>query len=450
MAEVVVGTFARAVTLAGLFKICIEAFDVIHTAQNQPTDLKKLALKLNIQKGRLYTWGEAMAITSMAEPRKQRPLELCPYPELIHETLDLILEVFRDSQKLKNKYGCASIGDLDAPTLAGQGPHVSVLRQFDVSFNEFDIKSSAHIKRTALAKKTYWVIRDRKKFGALIDEAKALIDGLEDITKDVRTRAVLQEMISSRIRNINDVRTLDWVSEVCEGNYPAFSDAASLRAETISEVSTARRDIQDWKDTIALEDDGDDSDSPSVETTIADIEEMTVTELKHKIWTHHLGDREARVRTKGSHMKDKSSTSSTCRGQTDEIESTTDLSVDKLLRELFHEHDIAIKSEMISNEDVLENMAAASKDKAFKEELDAISKRFNVLNPAQGAVIFYTLGENLSHDLDHTRFFARVQGHRLKSMSPPETWVEPGTVHFPKASDLIQEPKLTNVNLTAA
>ena len=52
MAEIV-GTFASAVTLATLFKSCIQAFDLIHTSQNQATDLKKLTLRLNIEKCRL-------------------------------------------------------------------------------------------------------------------------------------------------------------------------------------------------------------------------------------------------------------------------------------------------------------------------------------------------------------------------------------------------------------
>jgi hypothetical protein len=49
MAEIV-GTIASALTLAGLFKLCIESFDVIHTLQTQGTDLQKLSFKLRIEK----------------------------------------------------------------------------------------------------------------------------------------------------------------------------------------------------------------------------------------------------------------------------------------------------------------------------------------------------------------------------------------------------------------
>ena len=55
MAELI-GLLASGITLAGLFKTCLDAIDLIQTAQQQELDLKKLVLKLNIEKCRLYAW----------------------------------------------------------------------------------------------------------------------------------------------------------------------------------------------------------------------------------------------------------------------------------------------------------------------------------------------------------------------------------------------------------
>lgn len=85
--------------LAALFKLYIEAFDVIHTAQTQTIDLKKLTLKLNIEKCRLHTWGQAMGITAAAQPSTRRPLDLSLHPETVCETLELVLDMLRDSHK---------------------------------------------------------------------------------------------------------------------------------------------------------------------------------------------------------------------------------------------------------------------------------------------------------------------------------------------------------------
>jgi hypothetical protein len=43
-------------TIAALFKICVEAFELIQTSGNQDIDYKKLALRLRSGKCRLYTW----------------------------------------------------------------------------------------------------------------------------------------------------------------------------------------------------------------------------------------------------------------------------------------------------------------------------------------------------------------------------------------------------------
>jgi hypothetical protein len=98
MAEIV-GIVASALTLAGLFKLCIESFDVIHTLQAQGTDLEKLLLKLRIEKCRLYTWGQTMGLTADTTT-KQSPIDLCAYSELVYETMTL--------KKMQGRYPAVS------------------------------------------------------------------------------------------------------------------------------------------------------------------------------------------------------------------------------------------------------------------------------------------------------------------------------------------------------
>ena len=100
MAEVV-GVLASGFTLAGLFKVCLDAIDLIQTAQHQELDLKKLLLKLNIEKCRLYTWGEEMGLTAAPVVGKPRPLDSCPdhVQDLVKDTLDMIIQLFTDSKE---------------------------------------------------------------------------------------------------------------------------------------------------------------------------------------------------------------------------------------------------------------------------------------------------------------------------------------------------------------
>ena len=423
MAEIV-GTVASAVTLAALFKLCVEAFDVIHTAQNQAVDLKKLTLKLNIEKCRLYTWGQAMGLTSISETRKRKSIDLCPFPELVQETLDYILDIFKDSQKLKDKYGCIRIDNIDEATLIKDGSPGGVLQQLNASFDNFRIKSTLHAKQTPIAKKTRWVVRDRKKFEALIHEAKDFIDSLQDITKDLQSQAVQHQMISSRILEINDVRTLDWVSEVCEVDYPAFSDAASLKAETITEFSSFHHDIQNWKDAIGLEDKDDGFNAPSVETVIAGLEDLTVTELKHKLSTYLLRAREARLQIESSPSKDFSTASSPSALGTNDTDNPTGNVIDREQRVEVHKDCIYAPPATMAEATIIENiekpMNQARTDEDFDAELIAMVEWFSVLTDAQRNAALYSLGEQLSKDFYSTRFFALVQNRRLESLKLQE------------------------------
>jgi len=82
MAEIL-GAVASGVTLASLFKVCFEAFDLIQTARNRDADLQKLALRFNIEKCRLYVWGEAMGLTSPPVPGQTSPLDSFQFQDLV-------------------------------------------------------------------------------------------------------------------------------------------------------------------------------------------------------------------------------------------------------------------------------------------------------------------------------------------------------------------------------
>lgn len=400
------GTIASAVTLAALFKLCIEAFDAIHTASNQALDLRKLGLKLKIEKCRLYIWGEAMGFTLTHEDHDEaaKPFDACPYPELVQETLSLILDLFQDSQKLKKKYGCVSQDSQGSTSLEQTGSSDRVLSQLNAPFNNFKVRSSKISKETSIARKALWVIKDRTKFESLIVEAKYFVDGLQGITKDIKSTTAQEGTMSSRIRSICDVRTLDWVSEVCEVDYPALSDAASFRADTISDSSHFHRDIRDWKDAIPSDED-DKSDDASVDTAIAGLEDLTVTELKHKLSSFLLEARTSRLQVEESNreLQYPEPNANTKRYALLNFDITSD----------------GTKADV--DQVILESMYEYSTDNDFKAEQDAIVEWFKVLNLAEAATVFYNLGETISKVPDLARFFARIQTYREKSIGDAKT-----------------------------
>jgi hypothetical protein len=105
MAEVV-GIVASGITLAALLKTCLDAFDLIRAAEHHEFDLKKLTLKLAIEKCRLYIWGESVGLTTAIPNGQPCRLDSSQFSSLAKETLDLILHLFTDTQKIKDRYGC--------------------------------------------------------------------------------------------------------------------------------------------------------------------------------------------------------------------------------------------------------------------------------------------------------------------------------------------------------
>jgi hypothetical protein len=80
-------------------------------------------------------------------------------------------------------------------------------------------------------------------------------------------------MIRQRIARITNVQTLEMISEICEVDHPHLSDAASVRAETLSMPTSRRVDIEHWSGNI---------DEVTVLTVVEDVEGLSVTELKHQ------------------------------------------------------------------------------------------------------------------------------------------------------------------------
>jgi hypothetical protein len=137
MAELL-GAIASGITLAALFKACIEAFDLIQTSRHQEVDLKKLKLRLNIEKCRLYIWGEFMGLTDTADAAEERLIDKFRFPEVVREILEVVFQLFHDSHKIRDKYGCRSATFEDGVVDVDQAGPISSLA---ATFSDFTIRS---------------------------------------------------------------------------------------------------------------------------------------------------------------------------------------------------------------------------------------------------------------------------------------------------------------------
>lgn len=404
MAEAI-GTVASIATLLGLFKLCIDAFDFIRATQNQELDLKKLALKLSIEKCRLYTWGQAMGLTQPPREGQNMPLDDCPFPDIVKETLDMILGLFSDSQQIREKYGCVKAEDSKQSLRLEDTEPSSVVRKLSASFGKFQTRSSTRVKQVKFLQKTYWVIHDRKKFEMLIQEAKTLIDGLQDITKDLASLTRQDQMIRSRILTINDSETLDMVAEVCEVDHPTISDAASTRAETVSMTTTVHRGISEW--TQEMEDEDVDEDPDTV--TIEAMESLTLTELKHKLSSLSSIIQSAKRRQKPLYGPETAPLAFP-----GDRQSSVEI-VDSILDGSSGTTYDSYGEEIEQYGNTLEGMASASLDEDFMEEYKAIEQWFKILNDDERTYTSYNLSRSMNRG--QLQFVSLCCSHQARVMS---------------------------------
>ena len=274
MAEVV-GIIASGITLAAMFKTCLDVIDLIQTVHHQELDLKKLVLKLSIEKCRLYAWGEAMGLTE--PPRTSAPRALDSHPDhvqaLVRDTLDMIAQLFIDTCKLEDRYGCRPIQPTTPTLLLTTGDHFGPVENLTASFSRFKVGGWSPEKVAQLKSRTRWVVHDRKRFTTLLAELKAFIDGLQDITLPFLSKTHQENTIRCNLQHIDDVETLDLVAEVCEIDHPNISDAASERSTIMSLAPLRQRDIEQWTSSVVT----------GPEAELVELESLTVTELKHRM-----------------------------------------------------------------------------------------------------------------------------------------------------------------------
>ncbi|KAI4164462.1 MAG: hypothetical protein LQ342_001775 [Letrouitia transgressa] len=268
-----VGAIASGVTLAALFKACIEAFDLIQTSRNQEIDFKKLRLRLNIEKCRLYTWGESMGLTDTVDADRDRPIDRFRFPEVVQEILENVFDLFHDSHKIRDRYGCRQVSLDNVLSMHQPGP----IENLTASFAHFSIRSSHPSRTTRMMQNLAWVIHDRKKFCDLVVEIKDLIDSLQGITSQTVPVARQEGKVRRKIVDIRDTETLSMIAEVCSDEHPDIADAASTKADTMSLASSSRRHVILWAEGVR------DAQGGEEDRASPDLESLTVTELKHKV-----------------------------------------------------------------------------------------------------------------------------------------------------------------------
>lgn len=221
--------------LAGLFSSCVDCFDMIQMGRARLRDVAVLHQRLDNQKMRFLIWGESLGL-HQANVQQGSLDHLSPtLRQHLEKTMKLIVDLFKDSESLRLKYG------LREETAKGSRPFLPQGGQGNAFAHALQrARSKLHARSLGMTSPgaLKWVMSDRRQFKELADNLKSLIDDLESMTMSEAHTRICQTIVEYEIEELPE-DDLEVVTEArSEDGVDALSDAASLRLERISMLSS--------------------------------------------------------------------------------------------------------------------------------------------------------------------------------------------------------------------
>ncbi|PLB46614.1 hypothetical protein P170DRAFT_511328 [Aspergillus steynii IBT 23096] len=179
MADPLSVTFAVA-GIPGIFTSFLSCFEYVQLGRKFGRDYEDSMLKLELERLRLSRWGEKVDI-NLADPNYvqiQLSLGSCTDTSRAREVLTLILDLFRDTEKVANRYRVKRIAQL-APTSTSARSESMTLYQ-----KTRDLSIKHRQRGTTTLKKTIWVLYDQKYLSGLLKELDEMIGKLEELFPD--------------------------------------------------------------------------------------------------------------------------------------------------------------------------------------------------------------------------------------------------------------------------
>ena len=225
MAEVGIGLAASLVTLAALFKNCMDCFELYRAAEDCDESLKTVLVELDCEKERLLIWAEAVGLVQLESGRRHPHLE--DHHRVIKAALEQIRNLLDDAAKLQDRYGVRAFDDNPAIAAAITDPISNNLATtFKIAYRRFTSRLNQSDSNTPnLTLRMRWAIRDRVKFTGLIVTLKGFVDRLFQIIPI--SREIQNDMVEADIYSIMNISHLRLVEAACEGSYRVWSDIAS-------------------------------------------------------------------------------------------------------------------------------------------------------------------------------------------------------------------------------
>ena len=226
MAEAGIGLAASLVTLAALFKSCIDCFEFYKAAEDCEGSLETVLVELDCEKERLLIWAEAIGLVQLENGKRHPHIE--QHEKVIKVALKQIRNLLDNATKLQERHGVKVFDDSNAFTAATTDPiSKNLATTFKIAYKRFTSKlNNFNGNNPSLTMQIRWAFRERAKFTGLIVTLKGFVDRLFQIIPI--SREVQDSMVEADIFSIVDLSQLRLVEAACEGSYRAWSNIASI------------------------------------------------------------------------------------------------------------------------------------------------------------------------------------------------------------------------------
>jgi len=177
------GLAMSGVALAGLFSTCIEIVEYFEQGKNFAKDFQLALTKVSLMKRRLSQWGTTMSIDSPGAEAKDFRDRWPAESGVIMESLMGIRDILVNTTHMCRRYRCSSKEQQDPAAWlewkidGGAGCGRNILK----ATSPLSVTLYRNESLETLRLKTLWVIKDKKRFQALITDFDFLLGNLEKI-----------------------------------------------------------------------------------------------------------------------------------------------------------------------------------------------------------------------------------------------------------------------------
>lgn len=209
------------IALIGTFKDCIDLFSYFVVARSLGRDYKLLSTKLDVEKAFLLQWAQR---TNLLQPNYDRRLDDPKIRATVAQIVSSIRILLSDTKTLQQRYGMEESrpGDKAYSTVLGIGAgrmfnFTKDFGKLDLLLKEFerlDLRIRGH-RTTPSTLKARWAVRDKDKFGDLLQELSYFVSRLHSLVPD--TNNTIQTMTEQDIQSLSNRKTVRLLLEAASG-----------------------------------------------------------------------------------------------------------------------------------------------------------------------------------------------------------------------------------------